>query len=100
MSEAALPADRSAAQAAPITISIGAVQRTILWLLVASGAFASIEPSPYEIFFVLAVLAFGLRGLSFDRSLIPLIVGLALFSVGGALALVPLIPQRESTILD
>ena len=38
-----------------------------------------------------------MRGLSFDRSFIPLILGLALFNVGGVLSLAPYIGEREST---
>lgn len=96
MSNAALPAQGQATRTAPVRLSIAGLQGALLWLFIACGAFASIEPSPYEIFFVLAVLAFGMRGLSFDRSLIPLILGLAVFNVGGILALTPFIQEHES----
>jgi hypothetical protein len=99
MSDAAVPAHPSTAQgAAPLRLSIGGAQRVVLWLFIACSAFASIEPSPYEIFFVLAALVFGLRGLLFDRSLIPLILGLALFNAGGVLALIPFLDDRDSVI--
>lgn len=78
------------------SLSIGKLQRALLWLFVASGAVASIEPSPYELMFIPALLAFGWRDLLFDRVMAPLIVGLALFNVGGALSLIPYIDQRES----
>ena len=77
-------------------LSVSGLQRWLLWLFVACGALASIEPSPYEVMFVPALLAFGMRGLLFDRAMGPLIIGLALFNVGGALALVPYIDVRES----
>jgi hypothetical protein len=96
MSSAALKAQDH--RSAPLRISIAGAQRRLLWLFVLGGAFASIEPSPYEIFFILALLAFGLRGLSFDRSMIPLILGLALFNVGGVLALTPFLTDRDSVI--
>lgn len=96
MSNAALPAHARPTKGAPLRLSIAGAQRGVLWLFIVSGAFASIEPSPYEIFFVLALLAFGMRGLSFDRSMIPLILSLALFNVGGVLALAPFIQQHES----
>jgi hypothetical protein len=97
MSNAALPADSQAIAAAPIRLSIAGLQRTLLWLFIACGAFASIEPSPYEIFFIFAVLAFAMRGLLFDRCLIPLILGLAVYNVGGILALVPFIGDHDSS---
>src|SRR5215469_1789648 len=77
-------------------LSINKLQRALLWLFVACGALASIEPSPYEVMFIPALLAFGWRDLLFDRAMAPLIVGLALFNVGGALSLVPFIAQRDS----
>jgi hypothetical protein len=88
---------RERAGTAPFQLSIRGLQRVTLWLFIACGAVASIEPSPYEIGFVFALLAFAMRGLSFDRSFIPLILGLALFNVGGVLSLVPFIGEREST---
>lgn len=81
---------------AKASVSIGKIQRALLWLFVACGALASIEPSPYEAMFIPALLAFGLRALLFDRTMAPLILGLALFNVGGALALIPYVDQRES----
>jgi hypothetical protein len=97
MTHAALPAQGRASQAAPLRLSVAGMQRRILWLFIACSALASIEPSPYEIFFLLALMAFGLRGLLFDRAFIPLIVGLALYNVGGVLALVPFVQDHEST---
>ena len=96
MTSAALPAHARPPRTAPLSLSAAAAQRGVLWLFIVSGAFASIEPSPYEIMFFFALLAFGMRGLSFDRSMIPLIVGLALFNVGGVLALAPFIQDHDS----
>jgi hypothetical protein len=81
---------------APSRISIDRLQRALLWLFVACSALASIEPSPYEVMFIPALLAFGWRDLLFDRAMAPLILGLALLNVGGALSLIPYIDQRES----
>jgi hypothetical protein len=93
---AAPTSPRDAANSATPRLSIGKLQRALLWLFVACGALASIEPSPYEVMFIPALLAFGWRDLLFDRAMAPLIVGLALFNVGGALSLVPFIDQHDS----
>jgi hypothetical protein len=99
MSAAALPSQaQQAPRTTPIRLSVAGTQRVALWLFIACSAFASIEPSPYEIFFVLALLAFGMRGLLFDPGHIPLILGLALYNVGGVLALLPFVSERESVI--
>ena len=97
MIHAVLPAQARTSPTTSLRISIAGMERRILWLFIACGAFASIEPSPYEIFFLLALACFGLRGLLFDRAFIPLIIGLALYNVGGVLALVPFIQDHEST---
>ncbi|HLH48034.1 MAG TPA: O-antigen ligase family protein [Roseiarcus sp.] len=89
-------ADSAGTHGASASLSVSKLQRALLWLFVASGALASIEPSPYELMFIPALLAFGWRDLLFDRAMAPLIVGLALFNVGGALSLLPYIDQRES----
>jgi O-antigen ligase len=81
---------------APFRLSVAGAQRGVLWLFIATGAFVSIEPSPYELFFAVALLTFGLRGLSFDRGMIPLFLGLALFNIGGVLALAPFIEDHDS----
>jgi hypothetical protein len=97
MSNAALPEHGPIAQpASRLWLSIAGVQRTTLFLLIACSAFASIEPSPYEIMFVLALLVFGFRELLFDRSFIPLILGLAMFNAAGAVALVPFVGDHDS----
>jgi hypothetical protein len=96
MTHAALPAQGRTLRAAPLRLSIAGMQRIALFLFIACSAFASIEPSPYEIFFVVALLVFGLHGLLFDRGLIPMIIGLALFNAGGVLALIPFIEDHDS----
>jgi hypothetical protein len=98
MSDVALSPQSGAARNAPLRLSISGVLRGVLWLFVACGAFASIEPSPYEVMFLIAFLAFAIRGLRFDRTLIPLIFGLALFNAGGVLALIPFLDDRDSVI--
>ncbi len=68
----------------------------VLWLFVACGASAAIEPSPYEFMFLVAALTLAPSELVFDRTMIPLILGLAAFNAGGLLALTPFVGVRES----
>ena len=86
----------AAAPAPPLRLSIASLQKGVLWLLVFSGGFAVIEPSPYEIVFMLAALVFALTGLRFKALLVPLFLMLILFNVGGLLALIPWIDSRDS----
>lgn len=86
------------AAAPPLRLSTASLQKGMLWLLVFSGAFAIIEPSPYEIVFMLAALVFAVTGLRFDPLLSPLFAGLVLFDIGGLLALIPWTDNRDSVI--
>ena len=72
------------------------LKRAVLWTFVFCGAVAAIEPSPYEFMFVVAALALGPGDLTFDRAMIPLIVGFAGFNAGGLLALPPFVAERAS----
>lgn len=76
--------------------SVLAVQRTALWLFVFCGAIAIVEPSPYELMFVVALAIFASTGLRLNRTLVPLIVLLLLFNLGGMLSLVPHLDDQRS----
>ena len=64
--------------------------------MVFAGAFAIIEPSPYEIVFMLALVVFAVTHVKFDPLLSPLVAAVALFNVGGLLALIPWFDNRDS----
>ena len=99
MSDAALPAhaERAATQARARRFDRRRCKRGVLWLFVACGASAAIEPSPYEFMFLVAALTLrAARTACSTASMIPLIVGLAVFNAGGLLALTPFVDERES----
>jgi hypothetical protein len=79
-----------------VTIGVEPLRRWVLWLFLAVSAFAAIEPSPYEAMFFVALVAFAPGGLSFDRTIVPLIVTLALYDAGGLLSLAPWVDESES----
>src|ERR1700676_3342577 len=81
---------------ASLRIRVSALRRLVLWTFIACSCVAFIEPSPYEFMFPFAVVAFASGALLFDRAIIPMVVTLALFNVGGILALVPWVNERES----
>lgn len=76
--------------------SAEALRQKVLWAFLACSAFVAIEPSPYEVMFCFALLAFLRRGMRFDKVMIPLIVSLAIYNAGGLLALPPWVGERES----
>lgn len=80
-------------------IPIAGLQRASLWLLVCASGVVVVEPSPYEFMFAVTAGLFALTGLKFDRRLAPLLVGLLLFNLGGAIALVPFLNERPASVM-
>ncbi len=66
------------------------LQRAILWLLVAISWLTNFEPSPYEYLFLVAVIVFLPNGMSVARVMLPFLVFLILYNIGGALSVVPI----------
>jgi len=70
-------------------LSLASMQSLALWVFVFSGWFVIVEPAPYELFFILALVMFIPAGLSVVPVTTPLIIFLVLYNLGGAIALIP-----------
>jgi O-antigen ligase len=70
----------------------------LLWLMGFAGAFVFIEPSPYEIVGVIAIVLFAVGGLSLRPALTPLIVLLLVLNVGYGLALTQVGDQTKPMV--
>ncbi|MEZ2405922.1 O-antigen ligase family protein [Bosea sp. RCC_152_1] len=86
----------SQAQGRRAAISFAAIQRGALWLLAASGGLVLIEPSPYELVFLLVLFVLALTGIRFSQKLLPLAVLLLLYNIGGAFSLIPWMDDQAS----
>ncbi|MGL4975645.1 MAG: O-antigen ligase family protein, partial [Bosea sp. (in: a-proteobacteria)] len=71
-------------------------QRGTLWLLVACGCIGFIEPSPYEVAFLLAFGVYALCGIRFSQKLLPMAVLLLLYNIGGTFSLIPWMDEPAS----
>ncbi len=92
-------ADRGGAEPARrggLRISYAALKRGALWLLTASSGLALIEPSPYEVVFLLAVFVFMITGIRFSQKLLPLALLLLLYNIGGTFSLIPWMDESAS----
>lgn len=92
-------ADRGHAEPArrgSLRISYAALKRGALWLLTASSGLALIEPSPYEVVFLLAVFVFMITGIRFSQKLLPLALLLLLYNIGGTFSLIPWMDESAS----
>lgn len=81
---------------ARLRIQVAWLQRASLWLFVASGAVVVVEPSPYEVMFLVAAGLFAVTGLKISPRLAPLLVMLLLFNLGGAFSLIPFLHEKDS----
>lgn len=79
-----------------LTISYAAIKRGALWLLTASSWVALIEPSPYEIAFLIALFVFAITGIRFSQKLLPLAILLLAFNLGGTFSLIPWMEDGDS----
>lgn len=76
-------------------LSVHKLQNAMLWLTAAGGGLVFIEPSPYEIFSLLAMLLFVATGLSLRPALLPLIALLALLNIGYTISAADLLDQEQ-----
>ena len=79
-----------------LSISYAAIKRGTLWLLGASSGIALIEPSPYEIVFLLVLFVFTLTGIRFSQKLLPLALLLLGYNIGGIVSLIPWMDEGAS----
>ena len=77
-------------------VSLAGLQRRTLWLLLACSSFGFIEPSPYEVSFLLAFGVFAVSGLRLSYRLIPMVMLLLLYNLGGAFSLIPWMSEEPS----
>ncbi len=96
MSAVADHAERETGRPRGLTISHASIKRGALWLLTASSWVALIEPSPYEISFLLVVFVFAVTGIRFSQRLLPLAFLLLAFNIGGMFSLIPWMSDPDS----
>jgi hypothetical protein len=82
----------SSVTAAP---GVVALQRALMWLVGASGAIVFIEPSPYELVTLVAVVIFIATGLRLRLVFMPLLLLLFLVNIGYTIGAVPFLDQPE-----
>lgn len=79
-----------------LKLSHAALKRGTLFLLTAVSFLALIEPSPYEFAFLVALFVFMLTGLRLSQKLLPMVVLLLLYNIGGVISLIPWMDEEPS----
>jgi O-antigen ligase/polysaccharide polymerase Wzy-like membrane protein len=72
-----------------------ALQRTLVWLVGASGAIVFIEPSPYELVTLVSAVVFFATGLRLRLVFVPLLLLLFLINLGYSIGALPVIDKSE-----
>lgn len=92
----ALPLHGTAHTPGSRRLSVSAIQNTALALFVFLGFLAIVEPSPYEVMFLITGFVFCVTGLRMAATFVPLVILLLLFNIGGAFSLIPFITERDA----
>jgi hypothetical protein len=79
-----------------LTISIDSLRNSAVWLLFASSFLVFIEPAPYEIFFAIVTFIFIFSGLKLSAFLLPLVLILILYNIGGGFSLLNTIERSQA----
>lgn len=80
----------------PARLRVETLRLGLLWLTGFSGAFVFIEPSPYEVVSLLTILVFAFTGLVLRAGLMPLVILLALYTIGFMIAVIPVVAQPKT----
>jgi len=91
----AAPAATEAVARRPPRIALGLLHGT-LFLTILGSFVVFFEPSPYEVLSALLAFTCLLAGVTLDRKLLPLIIILLLYNVGGSFSLIPVIGDEPS----
>lgn len=86
------------ASAPTLRMSRETLRGSLLWLTAVAGAFVFIEPSPYEIVSLLAIVVFAVTGLSLRPSLMPLVLLLTFYNIGFSVAVLQVLHQSKPLI--
>lgn len=87
MSDAASALPRAGAPPRPLLLDVETIRRAVLWLMVFGGSIVMIQPSPYEVFGVLAMLVWTVTGLRYSREMVPITLLLLVYMTGASVTL-------------
>ena len=77
----------------PLTIPTEGIARALLFCLTALSAIVFVEPAPYDLLILILLLGWSLVGLELRKDILPLLILLSFYVIGGILAL----PEAVST---
>jgi O-antigen ligase len=78
--------------------SVERLRGALLWLTGFAGAFVFVEPSPYEIASMLAIIVFALVGIRLRVTIMPLIFLLVFINIGFSIAVIPVLSAQKTML--
>jgi len=88
----------SGVSAPALRVSLEQLRCGLLWLTGFAGAFVFMEPSPYEVASLLAIVVFVATGLSLRPALMPLVLLLIIYNIGFSIAVIPFLHLAKPVI--
>src|SRR5215216_4004998 len=88
----------SAVSAPALRVSLEQLRCGLLWLTGFAGAFVFMEPSPYEVASLLAIVVFAATGLSLRPAVMPLVLLLIIYNIGFSIAVIPFLHVSKPVI--
>ncbi len=77
-------------------VSLAHVQAASVWLMMVSSFFVSIEPAPCDFLFLVALLLYSVSGLRISALVVPMILYLLLYNLGGFLSYLGVSNDQEA----
>ena len=85
-----------AAFAPSLRTSVERLRGALLWLTGLSGAFVFMEPSPYEVASMLAMIVFALAGIKLRTAIMPMLLLLVICNIGFSIAVIPVLSEPKT----
>ena len=76
--------------------SVERLRGALLWLTGFAGAFVFMEPSPYEVASMLAIIVFALTGLKLRTAIMPMLMLLIVCNIGFSIAVIPVLSEPRT----
>jgi O-antigen ligase len=79
------------------TLNYRRILNIVFWICAASGSVVFIEPSPYDFLILLTALLWIIGGFTVHRAVMPFVILLAIWVLGGYIALIPYWAEPDPT---
>lgn len=80
------------------TLDVETIRQRSLWLMVFAGSFVMFEPSPYELFAILAIVIWMFGGMKLSRELMPVTILIIVYMIGSLITLIPVMTLKGTAI--